>query len=497
MSRSGFPAAAAALFLCAAAQVRAEAGWFDAGDVVLRNDLLLLNDAEVIRLPVGQWPLPRASVRYAVDHARPHAATNSAVSMALERVRTRLAESAGDSRGGEASLAGGESALLRNFGTPARDSGEARVRGSWSSGDRFEIGLSAAYAFDAEDGHDFRLDGSHATVHLGNWLLSANTLERWWGPAHDGGLILSSNARPKPTLLLERAEAREFESSWLKWLGPWRFSLGFSRMEGERQDIDSPLFMAWRVSVMPFKDIELGFSRTAQFCGEQLVCNVDSLVDMLIGNDNLGYDATPETEPGNQMAGFDIRWASPIGSWPYAVYGQMVGEDESSYLPAKYLAQFGIEAWHPFADGGVIQSFVEWADTSCSAISGSGPYYNCAYNQGLFNVEGYRYFGRSVGHTTDRDSRSAALGATYTTPSGSLWSATVRAAELNHDSNPDPTNPLAPISAEYAALELAWRGPALGGRLEVNLGMESVEPEGADGDVEPFGYVRWSKSFRP
>jgi hypothetical protein len=31
--------------------------------------------------------------------------------------------------------------------------------------------------------------------------------------------------------------------------------------------------MAWRVVVMPFKKIELGFSRTAQFCGEELECN--------------------------------------------------------------------------------------------------------------------------------------------------------------------------------------------------------------------------------
>ena len=58
----------AALLPCAAVRpAAADAGWFESGDIGLRNDLLLLNDAGVIRLPVNQWPMPRAAVRYALD----------------------------------------------------------------------------------------------------------------------------------------------------------------------------------------------------------------------------------------------------------------------------------------------------------------------------------------------------------------------------------------------------------------------------------------------
>ena len=60
--------------------------------------------------------------------------------------------------------------------------------------------------------------------------------------------------------------------------------------------------MAWRVVVMPFKEVEIGFSRTAQFCGEQLACDSDVFGNLIVGNDNVGIDATPENEPGNQMA---------------------------------------------------------------------------------------------------------------------------------------------------------------------------------------------------
>ncbi len=163
-----------------------------------------------------------------------------------------------------------------------------------------------------------------------------------------------------PTPMVERATARAVRNQWLSWLGPWRFSFGISQMENEREDIDSPLFMAWRIVIMPFKDIELGFSRTAQFCGEQLECDLEVFCNMLAGNDNVGFDATAENEPGNQMAGFDIRWNSPIGNWPYAIYAQYIGEDESftaGEIPGSSASRSGSRC----VDGGLVQGFVEYA----------------------------------------------------------------------------------------------------------------------------------------
>jgi hypothetical protein len=484
----------AAALLAAAQPASADAGWFEAGDVVLRNDLLLLNDAEIIRLPVSHWPMPRAAVRYAISNAKEHFATSTAVSAALARVRARLDPPRGASL--QASAAVGEPARLRDFDTLARENGELSLRAGYSAGDRAEVSLTVTGVADAQDDRSLRADGSHATLALGNWLLSANTLDRWWGPGHEGSLILSNNARPMPMVVVERAEARSFESDWLSWLGPWRFSFGIGQMESERADVDSPLFMAWRVGVMPFKGIEIGFSRTAQFCGDQLVCDVDSFFNMLAGNDNVGFDSSPDTEPGNQMAGFDLRWNSPLGNLPYAITAQAIGEDESSYLPAKYLMQFGLEVWKPLTNGGVVQMFAEYADTTCSATSGSGPYYNCAYNQGLFNLDGYRYLGRVVGHSTDRDSRSGALGASLTTLGGDWYNLVLRGAEINRDGNPDPTHSLTELPADYAALELGWRGKVLGQSLHVELGLESWRQAGEDRDLEPYGFVRWTHSFR-
>ena len=485
--------AALALAFVHGASAHADAGWLEAGDVRLQMDLQLLNDAEVIRLPLSQWPLPRAAVQYALAHANDHFALNAAVAASLERVRARVAPAG--SLSFDAGLRGGEPGLWRDFDTLAREEAELTA-GVQQTGERFAFGLRATGAANPVDGRELRMDGSHATVHLGNWLLSAGTQDRWWGPGHEGSLILSNNARPMPTVMVERAEARPFETPWLSWLGPWRFHFGISQMEGERQDIDRPLFMAWRVTIMPTRNMEIGFSRTAQFCGEQLECSLEVFGNLLVGNDNVGIDATEENEPGNQMAGFDIRWNSPIGNLPYAVYSQYIGEDESSYLPAKYLAQIGLESWKPFADGGLLRWHVEYSSTTCSANTSHGPYYGCAYNQGLFNVEGYRYFGRSIGYTADRDAENYALGASFVEAGGNVWSATARRSRLNRD-EPDPRNTVAAERTDYAALELGWKGRMFGQQFAIDLGVESIEPVGGERDMQAFGFLGWQHQFQP
>jgi hypothetical protein len=479
----------------------ADAGWFEVGDTSLRVDLQVLNDAGVIRLPINQWPLPRAALRFALENAREHIAANRAVATALARVRARIDSADTATRAGRRTILGvgataGDPALLRQFGTSGRENGELSAFAVYG-GERAEAKLRITGVANPADDRALRADGSHASLRWGNWLISANKLDRYWGPGHESSLILSNNARPLPTIMVERATAKPFDSALLSWLGPWRMSFGFSRMESQRQDIDSPLFLAWRITVMPFHDMELGLSRTAQFCGEQLECSIEVFGNLLVGNDNVGIDATPDNEPGNQMAGFDLRWSSPIGNLPYAVYSQYIGEDESSYLPAKYLAQLGVEVWKPFTDGALLQGWFEYSSTTCSANTGRGPYYNCAYNQGRFDVEGYRYLDRVIGHTADRDAENWSLGSTYTGAGGALWSAALRKSRLNRDDFDDVRNTVSSVPATYQALEFGWRGRLLGEQMSVEVGVQSIEPAGGRRDFTPFGFISWHHEFEP
>lgn len=472
---------------------RADAGWFPSGDTRLRLDLQLLNDAEVIELPISYWPIPRAAVRYALSNAKDQYAINAAVAAALERVRARVEDGGGAAGSLHADVRGGEPGLWRDFDTIARENGELGAGADYERG-RYSVGIELTAVTVPDDGHEIRFDGSQASVQLGNWMLSAHEMDRWWGPGHEGSLILSNNARPMPTLMVERAEARAFATKWLSWLGPWRLSFGLSQMEDHRQDIDEPLFMAWRLVVMPTHNLEIGFSRTAQFCGRELECNPTVIKNLLIGNDNVGIDVSAAAEPGNQMAGFDLRWNSPIGDLPYAIYSQYIGEDESGYLPAKFLGQLGIEVWHPVGDG-IVQGFLEWSNTECTGKHGTVK--TCAYNQGRFNVEGYRYQGRSLGYTADRDADNWALGGIFTGRNGELWTATARVSKLSKDAYGDTRNTVATVPTDYRAIEFGWKGHRLGQQFSADIGVETLQPTAGAQDTEVYGFVGWHHEFRP
>ncbi len=487
--------AAILVMAATAGQARADAGWFYSGDTQLRMDLQLLNDADVIIYPLNQWPIPRAAIRYALSNAKENFATNNAVMAALARVRARFEVPGSGQLTFNSDVRAGSPGLWRDFDTLARENGELSAGLDYDNS-RVSVGLDVTAVTNPADADELRLDGSQATVQWGNWLISANAMDRWWGPAHESSLILSNNARPMATVMVERAEARAFETKWLSWLGPWRFSFGLSQMEDHRQDIDAPLFMAWRVSFMPFKKIEFGMSRTAQFCGKEQQCNLTVFGNMLAGNDNVGFNVSAANEPGNQMAGFDIRWNSPIGDLPYALYSQYIGEDQSSYMPSKFLAQLGLEMWKPL-HGGILQGFFEYASTTCSANTSRGPYYNLAYNQGQFDVEGYRYKGRVVGYTSDRDAENWALGGIYSGEDGTVWTATARISQLNHDDFGDVRNTVASVPTDYKALEMGWKGRLLGEHVSVDAGVQSTQPKFGERSVELFGFVGWHHEFRP
>ena len=82
-------------------------------------------------------------------------------------------------------------------------------------------------------------------------------------------------------------------------------------------------FFGWRVNFRPLQSLEIGLLRTAQWCGDGRPCDSDTFLKVLAGSSNL--DQGVATDAANQLAGFDIRWLSPIGSLPYAVYGQFIG----------------------------------------------------------------------------------------------------------------------------------------------------------------------------
>ncbi len=100
---------------------------------------------------------------------------------------------------------------MRSFSDTPRESVEIDGGFNWT-GDRLSIQLNGQAVDSPADGKDYRADGSAVAVILVNFSLSANTLERWWGPGWDGSLILSNIARLLPAISIDRNFTDAFDS---------------------------------------------------------------------------------------------------------------------------------------------------------------------------------------------------------------------------------------------------------------------------------------------
>jgi hypothetical protein len=447
---------------CAAIGARAVAGseLVGAGDIALRHEVQLLADAGVLRAPVSGWALSG-------DDLQPSAGAAEA-----ERFSAALRSLARYSQPGLTWSVGvsgiNEPFRLRSFETVPREEAQQTAGLRWTS-DRLALAVNLTHVGDPSDGSDWRLDGSYVGVALGNWIVAASAADRWWGPGWDGSLILSNDARPIPALTLHRRQARPMRIPGLRWIGPWTTQILLGQLESDRARANARLF-GWRFGFRPVPKLEIGFTRTAQWCGTGRPCDLSTFADLLTGlQDNPGErGVSKSSDPGNQLAGFDLRYAFSVLRQPLAFYGQRIGEDERDGLPSAWLSLFGIETWkQPSRTGSSYRIHVEYAETTCGET-----HFGCAYNHTTY-TDGYRYRGRPIGHPLDGDGTMTSLGVLFVTGAGHSWNLLARHAEINRGN--DPRNTLSLRKQRLLSLELSHRRYFAAGMLAFGVSREQGE----------------------
>lgn len=460
------------------------------GNPVARHDLLQLERAGVIDVPVTSWPLPLQDLNEAISRVKP-----SELASADRAAYERLVVMAGVSeRRRPAGLRWGASVSrhpqeVRAFQAFPREGTELWLGSDWSQG-RFDFSLTASIAPDTDD--VWRFDGSYVAVELGGWLLSAGFQERWWGPGNSGSLLLSSNARPVPSLSIQRASSEFTDSRWLRWLGPWTVSAFMGQLDSERA-VPDPLLFGIRFTFRPVRGLEIGVSRTAQWCGDNRPCDVGTFVDLLLGKDNRGVNVNPENEPGNQLGGFDVRWSLP--GRPLAVYAQWIAEDTRQGGPelGSWLRQVGFE-WSGTFLGHSHHSFLEVSDTAChdGGLGFSEAEADCAYSHATY-TNGYRYRGRPMGHGADADSLVYSIGTTLVQSDGHSWTAAVRRMTINRIGQPDDQHSLAAFPQDRFDIQLAYRRLHSSGSVEVGIGYRRIDGfQPSENENQMTGFIKWS-----
>ena len=463
--------------------------WLEPGDAALRADIQLLADAGILRGPVTTWPISWPDIARDALSADERG-LDAASALALLRVqrRSRAASVRGFTGAGIRIGAAYDPSMLREFADTPREEGEVAARAGWLS-DHFAVNLQGSYVFDPDDGKKWRADGSYLGVNFGNYMLSVGLMERWWGPGWDSSLILSTNARPIPTLTLERNYTDPFQTRWLSWIGPWRASIAMGRAESEGVPVTDVRFFAARVNFKPRPWLEFGLTRTAQWCGGDRPCDWNTFIDMVFGNDNqVTGGVASEEQPGNQMAGYDMRLRSPWRALPLAFYTQWIGEDEAGGLPSKFIGQFGLEAWGAWGASGW-RLRAELTDTSCN-FTRQPPEFDCAYRNSIY-PQGYTYRGRIIGDSMDNDGRRATLAGQVNLADGSFLSLALRRLKINRNGG---QHTISEVPLAIDNVELRYSRGFGDGKLSVGVGYENP-PTRPDTSSRAHGFVTWQQGF--
>jgi len=405
------------------------APWIDSGDVTLRHHLLILADAGIVTVPINTWPLMWSGIRRNLENAD-RFDLNAAQATSLAYVQfAATRETRDDLRLGWKTSARETKPVFSDFADHQREQVESQLYADWIGG-TLAGRAAVTWSVDPLDDKQIRYDGSYIAGVLGNWALSVGAIDRWWGPGWQQSNILSTNARPIPGVAIQRNYSDAFETKWLNWLGPWQLVSFMGQMESA-QTIEKPLLWGMRITLRPLQSLELGLSRTAQWGGKGRPHNLGTFGDLLVGKDNNGSDGIDsDNEPGNQLAGVDLRWS--VG-WNTALYGQFTGEDEAGFAPSRFIATLG-------ADVAILgresqtRIFIEASDTTADGLDGldgSGRK-NYAYEHGIY-ADGYRFRGRAIGAATDNDSRLVTLGADHHWDDRLQISWSVSRAKLNQD----------------------------------------------------------------
>ncbi len=464
------------------------------GDLALRHDIQRLADAGIITGTVTSWPLSWGAIISDIESYDDAAALPDDVKDVVARIRARsrrvmrLNELQFSTR---LSVVENPTAI-RSFQDTPREDAELGLGLSWTS-KYLSIDLVATVVDSPQDDQDYRADGSAIGIALGNYTVAISAMDRWWGPGWDGSLILSNNARPMPALVIDRNLTTPFSSKWLSWIGPWDVSLIFGEMESERV-IPNTKFFGMRVNFRPIPSLEIGLSRTAQWCGDGRPCDVDTFIDLFSGKDNVGDDGTTgQNEPGNQLAGIDFRWSNHWFSAPMAFYGQFIGEDEAGGFPSRYLGQGGVEISGMTRRGWSYRWFAELAITNCKFLE--SVLFNCAYNHSIYGT-GYRYRGRAVGHASDNDARIASLGMIMINDRANLLHVLLRGGELNRGGDPDSRNTLTPTPQDIISIDLSYSRRLGGGMIDIGLGFERLDDalSGLSSD-DTRAWLRWRRDY--
>jgi membrane-associated phospholipid phosphatase len=221
--------------------------------------------------------------------------------------------------------------------------------------------------------NQFRLLDTYVAARVADWNFAFGKQSLWWGPGEGSVLIFSDNA--EPIYMFRASRTAPFVFPWIfRRLGPMKTDFFVGKLSGNGYP-PRPLIHGETVSLKPTPNLELGFSRTAEFGGVGRAITpaalFNSYVDFLKSSVLYGSNDSP----GKRNGGFYFSYRLPfVRDW-LSIYSDAISDDDPSPIasPRRAGIDTGIYLTH-FPKIRKLDLRVESTNTNSVSSSRNGHY---------------------------------------------------------------------------------------------------------------------------
>ncbi len=176
--------------------------------------------------------------------------------------------------------------------------------------------------------NQFRLLDTYVAAKVADWNFAFGKQSLWWGPGEGSVLIFSDNA--EPIYMFRASRTAPFVLPWIfHWLGPMKTDFFVGKLSGNEYP-PRPMIHGETVSLKPTPNLELGFSRTAEFGGVGRAITPKAVFNSYFDYLNSSVLYGSNDSPGKRNGGFYFSYRLPfVRDW-LSIYSDSISDDDPS-----------------------------------------------------------------------------------------------------------------------------------------------------------------------
>jgi hypothetical protein len=414
--------------------------WIDTSDSYVRQCVETLAQQGIISHPVNTYPLMWKSIQSDLNSISELSDVNK-YSNAVRCVKKYLFYAKKDLSGIRLSASNSPD-TERSYGETWRQEEGLSIYKS-AKGKNWAFKVRTNYLNHPIDKQSQSFTGSYLAGVIGNWVISVDSVDRWWGPGKDSGLILTNNALAFPAFRITRQQSDAPKSRWLSWIGKWSFTALVGQQKHNNQTPDTDIWGA-RLNWRPISALEIGISRVAQRGRQSIYESVGSFnsqvtyssilnkatlanrTNLIQSQVTIGLQLKPQ-QGLNQLAALDLKWhLTSLINLPLSVYYETAGDKNNFDKPSALMQLAGLE-YNWGSKTAIHQLYIESSGTQKYCNNTETPL--CGY-QNQFNTEGFRQYGVTIGSAYGDNAHATVVAYRYWSAG---WQASVKIRELNFD----------------------------------------------------------------